>query len=365
MLEPLNAAGRPKAFDAFLRPPLRVVQMAVGIAGTVALGCYGWWWAMPLPLGASFLLYELFFWSRADKPVQVRFLQDRITIDDPFLKKHRTVQLDGVRSVTLVYRTHHSGDQEVVAVLADGDGPRLGLQFLVPPGAYTPQAGDIDADVCNAVLGSISGLSRAMCPREKLVRQPLTTLSPLTWLRTRLPDEAWARSGCRFWQGAAPELDLFGYHSHAPTGWLELEGPRVRWSSGSWESVEPHAPKRSEREAVLFRMEGEEHSETAEHLPLWRQPLGSHTMAIPAPLVDEEVPEGPGLATDRHVHPPEGAVILWHLWTTLPVESWPRAWGKALFDAQAHVPSWPEHLPPPPPGSPSLVRSQPDPEPRP
>lgn len=349
--DPLDVRGTPKEFDAFLRPPLRMLQLLLGIGGTLALGCYGEWWAMPLPLAASFVLYEWFFWSRADKPIRLRATGDRIVLDDPFVQKHRTVSLDSVRSATLLHRAHpRPGHQEIVVLLSSEGGPELGLQFVVPEGTYEPVPGDVDIDLCNAVLGSISGLIRAVCPREKLMRQPLTELQLLHWLRDTLPAECWARSGARFWTGKAPDLDLFGYHAGSADGWVELDGDQVAWP-GKTGRCEGLPPTRSSRVAVLFRMDGEDHSETPEALPLWHQPVGPRTVVIPAPLLDPALTVGEATDQDCHVHAPEGAVLLWHLWRHLPPEQWPAAWHDALRQARPHVARWPEGLPEPAPAA--------------
>ena len=55
------------------------MTLVLGIIGTAVL-CWlqAWWWAL-LPLAGSFFAYELYFWSRGDRPV-------RLTLDQ---KRHR------------------------------------------------------------------------------------------------------------------------------------------------------------------------------------------------------------------------------------------------------------------------------------
>jgi hypothetical protein len=226
----------------------------------------------------------------------------------------------------------------------------LGLHFVVPTQTFEPRAEDVHADVCNAVLGAISGLIRALCPRPLLVRQPLVDFTALHWLRAALPEDVWQRATVRYWRGDTPELDLFGYHGQEPTGVLHLDGKCAVWvdhpsQPSPPQAVKPAPPDRSERTAILFRLDGEDHSETEERLMLWRQQVGERTVAIPAPLVHPDVPERHGNSMDCHMHAPEGAVVLWHLWRTTPFEQWPPAWVEAVGGARPHVPAWPPGLP--------------------
>ena len=135
-----------------------------------------------------------------------------------------------------------------------------------------------------------------------------------------------------------------------------IDGDRCRWGSGEWRPVDAGPVGVGHRTAVIFRMSGEDHSETAESLPLWLQPLGGRTVAIPAPLLADP-PEPADRSENVHVHAPEGAVILWHLWHAIPKDLWPLAWDESLALAQAHVLHWPHSLPT---ASPSAISGHPN-----
>lgn len=350
LAEPLQVTGTPREFDAFLRPPLRAVQLAVGLIGTLAVLWFGQWWWVPAPLAASFLIYEWFFWARGDRAIRLDFDADAMREADTFLKRHRTVRWEAISSATLVYRDKDDHKIEAIVVLCTDDEVVLGLQFMLPASEFVAGPTDVDADLCNAVIGAISGLIRALAPREVLVRQQIEDPAALQWLRQRFDERVWANSSVRQWTGAAPELDLFGYYAQPHDGLLHLEGPTARWvgRSESAESIpsEPGPPCQSRRTAILFRMSGEEHEEKEEPLPLWLQPVGGQVVAIPAPIASlhETLPSRDPDPDWRHVHAPEGAVVLWHLWQNTPAEAWPSGWKDALRAARPVVPRCPQWL---------------------
>lgn len=344
----LVVRGSPKEFDAFLRPAARGLQLFVGILATLVLLWFQAWWWLPIPLAASFLLYELFFWSRADKPLKITLEPDRVVLEDAFLQSHATFWLRDVDSATLCHRAAPDGAVDAVLQICSPTEILVALQLRLPAAAFEPRPSDVDLDLCNAVLGSISGVIRALAPRDRMIRQPVADPAALAWFREHLPAEAWERTTVRFWGGATPDLDLFGYHSTAHDGLLRLSEGAVRFTDRSEpEALAPLEPAWGERRAVLFRMDGEAHEEAPEQLPLWLQALGDRTVAIPAPLTVGQEPQVPLTDALIHVHAPEGAAILWHLFRSFPEDRWPEGWREALLHARVNLEHWPEGIPAP------------------
>ncbi len=350
MSQPIDlvASAVPREFDAFLRTPMRVVQLVSAFVWTLPLLWFQLWWWLPLPLAASFILYEYFFYARGDRPIALRFTGQQLTIQDALLEKETTYDLSTVHSAVLMHRRMDGATLEAVLALSTVDGPLLTLQFRMPPNQYTPHPRAVDGDLANGFLGAIAGVVRALAPRDVILRQVIDDPRPLAWLYLHLPAEAWQRVTVRVWQGAEPELDLFGYYSDMHDGLLTLDERGATWSFESGSATAPIGAfdvASSMRTAVFFQMDGGEHSENAEELPLMLQAIGGRTLAIPAPLSAEIAPVPPH-SDLLHVHAPEGAVILWWLWSSIPQENWPDAWTEGLREARVTVESWPSALPP-------------------
>jgi len=346
--ESLVVQGTPRAFDAFLRPTLRALQLTVGLGASLLLLCVGSWWWIPVPLAASFLLYELFFYWRADVPLTVRLTAESIEIEDRFLDRTRRVSLELVHSASLVYREIEPGRIDAVLLLSGLQQTLLAIPFRLDTSEWEARPNDVDADVCNAVLGSISGLIRALAPTELLVRQNLSDPRALAWFRNQLDPATWSRSTVRYWRGEAPELNLFGFHDQREDGLLHLD-TTATWVDGDQVAapveLNVSPPAHQTRTAILFRMHGEESEEAEELLPLWLQPLAGRTVAIPAPLADDLDERTTADPTLCHVHAPEGALILWHLWRQIPPDQWPAAWHSALSAARPTLTRWPDWIP--------------------
>ena len=317
-----------------LRPAARMLQLGIAIPITAVLVCLGWWWWVPVPLALSFLVYEWAFWARADKPIELELDDGAVRIVDPYTDQRRTVSLADADSATLVFRRNGPHVDAVLAI-ADRQSVFLAVQFQVPAAGFVPRPEDVDVDVCNAVLGSVSGLIRALAPREAIVRQVVPSKDALDWFRAALPDDVFERTSVRGWLGSEPDLDLFGYHSQPADGLIRLEGSVVTfWDRPEPAGLIPEPPTVAERRAVLFRMDGAEHTEAPERLPLWVIQLGGRPVAIPAPLALGRGRERPLDDAITHTHPPEGAAILWHLWRTIPRDEWPESWHTALREAR-------------------------------
>lgn len=340
----LQAEGTPRQFDVVLRTPVRVVVNGLGLAGSVLCLWMNWVWFVPLPFVVSLLLVEWFFYARADRPLRLQFSGEALAVKDGFLGTEKETSLQGLMAATAIRRQLEPGWEEVVVVLTGAEGHRAGLQFRLPEDSVNLGTRVVDADVCNAVLGSISGLIRALCPREQMIRQKIGDPAALAWLMDHIPEPLWSTTVVRYWEGKEPELDLFGYHASPPKGLLWLHNDRCRWDDGEWIEAGPGEVGVGHRTAVIFRMSGEEHSETEESLPLWLQPLAQRCLAIPAPLLSDP-PNAQDPTPTVHVHAPEGAVVLWHLWHAISEDQWPIAWIEALKLAAPHVRRWPPSLP--------------------
>ncbi len=332
-----------------LRPAVRVVQLGVALPLTALLAWLGLWWWLPVPLAGSFLLYEWFFWSRGDRPVVLTLDADRVEVVDPLLDRRATVDLARAHAANCLYRRAEPGFVDGFVVLYDHAGPFFALQVHLSEGAFTPAPEDVDLDACNAVLGSISGVRRALAPPEATVRQVVRSDEVLPWLRRAIPAAAWRRTAFRFWRGAEPELDLFGYHVGPADGACFVDGDRVTFTDlpGEARALQAVEPQVAERRAVMFRVEGGTAREAPERVPLWVQPVGGRAVAIPAPLAADLARAATPSDAWLHTHPPEGAALLWHLWRAIPVDRWPAAWREAVRGARAHLPAWPHGLPDP------------------
>ena len=339
--------GTRREFDEFLRFPLRVAQMLSALVWTLPLLWFQLWWWLPIPLALSFLLYEYFFYARADRAIALTFSGLTLQVVDDLLETATTHDLSTVHSAVLMHRKLNEDITEAVLALSRVDGPLITLQFRLPPNKFTPHPTAIDGDLCNGFLGAIAGMVRALAPREVILRQIIEDPRPLAWFYLNLPPDCWRRSTVRVWRGEQPDLDLFGYHSQPHDGLVTLDERGITLQIDGETTTTPvgaHDVGSSMRTAVLFQMDGEKHAENEEQLPLMLQKLGGNTIAIPAPL-SAEIAFIDANATFLHVHAPEGAVILWWLWTSIRREDWPEAWVLGLRDARVLVDKWPTALP--------------------
>jgi len=338
-VDPLTLYGTPKVLDAFLRPPARFVHLSVGGFASVLLFWLGYPLVAPLPFALGFVWYEWFFWSRGDRPFQLRLdPAGRVEVYEPLSGRRWETPLDEITSATVVYRSTGDGRHDCVAVLASTAEVRLAIQFRISD--FTPRPEDVNAELWDAVFGGVSGLIRTLAPKERLVRQTIADGRGLVWLREALPAEVWRTTSARVWRGCTPRLDLFGYHDEAPTGLLTLGEETVSLVTEAASHQHPLGTlvmARSERTITLFRMWGEESEEADEEVPLLLVDVGPLTVAIPTPSAGQAGEFRPLSDDLLHMHAPEGAALVWHLLRDLDRDSWPDALDEWVTAGEAFV----------------------------
>ncbi|MEQ1502966.1 MAG: hypothetical protein ABMB14_12085 [Myxococcota bacterium] len=352
--------------DGYLRRAARAVQLLIAVPATIALWYAGWWWWVPIPLVASIGVYEALFWARGDRPTTLRLGPDGLSLDDPLRRQQLALRWDEVELATATWQRARGGS-EVVVLLADRRGPRFAVRFLLPGGpALVPGPNDVDLDAADAILGGQAGVIRSVAPFEVIARQRFEHPVGFDYVRAALPPAVWRRTGLRVWTGAAPPLDLFGYHVEDPDGWLVLDG--TDWTlrrygadevlaTGDLTDLRAHQAARTV--SIVVRLG------TAPidiEVPLIGLSLGA---GVPAPPLEAGGgPAGPVRvwlpaptgakfadnraieATDRHTHPPEGAALVWHLLRTVTAGELPAAVRTAISAAGID----PSRLPAPPTG---------------
>jgi hypothetical protein len=336
-VDPLTLYGTPKVLDPFLRPPARFVHLVFGGFASAAFFWLGYPLIAPLPFALGFVWYEWFFWSRGDRACRVDFHPDgRIVVFEPLQDRTWDTDLATITSATLVYRSTDDERHDCVAVLGSSEGIRLALQFRLND--FVPHDSDVDADRWDAIFGGVSGLIRTLAPAERLMRQSIEDGRGLAWLRATLPADAWETTAVRVWRGRTPALDLFGYHSEAPSGLLMVTGDQVSLWDGQDTETHPRGATtvtQSHRPITLFRMWGEDSEETEQDVPLLLLEIGPHTVAIPAPAAAPvDTPLEPR-EDWLHMHAPEGASLVSHLLRHTGRDDWPAAFREAFVEPNA------------------------------
>lgn len=341
----VKLTGTPIVLDQMLRPLVRVVQVAVAGVATLVLAWFGLWWWVPVPIVVTTVAYELFFWSRGDRPVVLALESDRLVLTDPRAggdgarPRELALPLHDVHTATLHVRPAPSGDRvEAVVVLTDTERVRFAVRFLVEPGLPLRHE-DVQADVMDNLVGGYGGLLRALAPADVTCRQTIDDPAgqAIRWLRERLPAGAWQRSAARVWRGTAPVLDTFGLHVGPPDGLLVLDGDAWSLHTADGELsqglVTLVRSGRATRQVGLVRKPDLLGDAPLHELPIDEVDLPllvldldeGLTLAVPATVAgkrgDVRVPEG----TWWHTHVPEGAALTWHLLTRWPESTWPTA----------------------------------------
>lgn len=325
--------GTPQVLDAVLRPMVRVAQVVVGGTASAVLALLGEWWWMPLPLVASFFVYEFLFWVRGDRPVIVE-LNEQLVIRDR--KRKLTIVVDPERVRTATAHRRLSGDNADIRVVFTGDDEVLAAVWFRVPATTPSLPGEVDADLMDHIVGGDYGSLRALAPGYRLARQRVdTTEAAIEWLRTHIPADAWARTAARLWVGHAPELDLLGHHQDDPTVLAVLDGDSIRlgeqthtivWGDGS----------RSERVAVLLHAnKGLNDTFAADQLSLAVLDLGAVRVATPSRILMSELGATPTDADLHHTHPAEAGGVLMHLLRTHEPDAWPADVRVAVDEAMA------------------------------
>lgn len=322
----LVLSGSPVDLDAALRRAARLVQAVVGVPATLALWWFEAWWWLPIPMVVSFVVYELLFWSRGDRPTTLRLTEVGVELVDTLRRQTLSVPWAEVEVATATWQRARYGS-EVVVLLADARGPRIAVRFLVPT-SPAPGVGDVDLDAADHVLGGQAGVIRSVAPFEVGARQRFEDPRGLAFVRRMSPPAAWGRTGLRVWTGEAPPLDPFGYHLGEPDGWLVLEGSRWvlrRWgtteelASGVLDTLHAH---RALRVCPIVLRAGD--APVDAEIPLLALAL-TDTLRVymPAPEGAPHAEPRAPTASDHHTHPPEGAALVWHILRNVPSAGWP------------------------------------------
>lgn len=325
--------GQPFVLDRLLRVPLRVVQLLVGGGLSLVLAWMDLWWWVPVPLALSFLVFELFFWRRGDRAVDLE-LGDRLTVVDPVRGQRLDLDPADVTVASILHRPGPPGTHDVWFVLSADTGPLLAARVRTrAPFAARPT--DLDARLTDAMLGGDAGSVRALAPNDRVVRQIVDDpkAEAVRWLRERIPVDAWSRTGARVWKGAQPGMDILGHFEGPADAFLVLEGDRFR-IDGSEQVLGPLDAGCSGRQVVLF---GEALQD--QELPMLVLDLDADTpLVCPAPI-------GGTLGERRdleermlHTHGAEGALVVWHVLRNLPEDGWPETIRQALDEARTAVP---------------------------
>ena len=313
----IRIKGIPKEFDVVFRPMARIGLLTLGILGTIVITVFKLWWWLPLPLAASFLLYELIFWLRGDRPVRLN-MKNELHFVDARSQRQVILRPDEIATATLYYQPNEEGVQ-VIAVLADRRSVRFAARFQLK-GPFEAAPWDVDLKKIEGFLGGNAATVRAIAPLEVVCRQDLDDGKgqAIAWLRENIPESAWRRTAVRLWRGAAPSMDLFGLHEGDQDALLTLDGDRYIIWNGDKELEGEFAPiklRLSRRPVILFQLVREKDTQPIRSLLLIGLVLDDGlTIAFPsmAPLKEnrEEVE-----ATEDwlHTHLAEGAAFLWHL----------------------------------------------------
>jgi hypothetical protein len=322
----IELRGSPVELEVYLRRGARAVQLLLAVPPTLLLWWGEAWFWVPIPLALSFLLYELLFWSRGDKPTVLQLTDEGLQLVDPWREGPVSVRWDEVELAKATWRRLRGG-AEVTLLLASARGPRFAARFLLPGApAPDPAWGDLDLEAADALLGGQGGVVRSVAPFELVARQRFEDPRALPLLRERLPADCWKKTGLRLWQGQEPALDAFGYHVDEPTGWLVLEGSHFELRKfgttevlfrGDIDSIEVFGATR--KVSIVMGVAGPVDTE----VPLLGLRLGGLRIWFPAPTAGPRAPAASLEPDHHHTHPPEGAALLGHVMAVLPRERWP------------------------------------------
>lgn len=332
-------SGAPLPLDDVIKPFVRLFQLAAGLLGSAALAVFDQWWWMPVPLAASFVAYELFFWLRRDLPVTVE-LGPTIRVRDP--RRKLVFDVDATRATSAwALRRRTPTHDDVRVVLCDDGGPLVALWLRVPRGLDEPFPAT-DADRTDRVVGNDFGSLLALAPGDRVARQRLDApRAALHALAAAVPPAAWSTTALRVWRGAAPPLDVLLHHVGPPSAQLRLTGREIQVGDTPATPIRLALVGRSERVVAAFGPGGvEARREAAVALDLGGVVVAIRSRILAAtPGADAPGPGLPRLAAGDewlHQHPAESAALIGHLLRELHDDALPDELRDAVRAADDH-----------------------------
>ncbi|MFT7521973.1 MAG: hypothetical protein ACI9MC_004125 [Kiritimatiellia bacterium] len=337
-VSPLNVLCKPEKLDVIWRPVARVLLVGTGLIGSGALWWMAEWLWLPFPLIAAFLVYELIFWIRGDRPVQITVDDDALTMHDVLRDQRVHVPIGDVRAASIAFRAGKDPKLTLAWLVLHGErGALFAVRFETGFDAWTDEHTDLAA--LSPVLGGNAGVLRALAGRDRSCRQVIVDRrgNVLKYLLDWLPDHVWQTTAVRVWRGEQPTLDYLGLHEGVNDGVLLFKGTTFElFMDGQVRSGDLSELKagRSLRQITLMHLPGEPTSTS--DLPVLVLDLDAHVqLALPAPLAGFLGDPVPLTELSLHTHLAEAAHVVWHLLAHLRPTSLPASIKLAVQESRA------------------------------
>lgn len=315
----IRLRGARSEVEIAIRRAARALQWAIALPIALLLWWFGAVWWVPLPIALSFLLHDALLRPRRDDALSLELGETSLRLFDPTDDRAGELDLSEIAIAKVIWR-RRADSSEAMVVLADRQGPRLALRFLLQRAPVLAE-GDIDLDAADVLLGGQGGGIRSFAPIERIARQHFEDPRGLAYLRTQIPAECWQRTAIRLWQGPEPALDTAGHHQGDPEHWLVLDGPR--WVLYRYDSGEPIANGTIETLLLggasrTLQIAISATRTLQSDIPLLGIDLGSLRIWFPALSAAPRAAPSPIEERDHHTHPAEGASLFAHLERVVP-----------------------------------------------